>query len=102
MTPHTPTPWKVLKKSCDLYQIYRTTETDFNHVCSCNTQQDAAYIVKAVNAYEGLKEAMVYAMAGLLNVPEVGHKYDQQHSDTHMKALLRLQEALATLEHGEG
>ncbi len=33
------------------------------------------------------------ALEALLNVPVVGEKYDQQHSDTHMQAYLRLNEA---------
>ncbi len=41
-----------------------------------------------------LKDAIDEALCALSNVPEVGERYDQQHSDTHMRAYLRLKEAL--------
>lgn len=40
-----------------------------------------------------LGSAIDEALAALLNVPEVGKPYDQQHSDTQTKAYLRLKEA---------
>ncbi len=41
-----------------------------------------------------MKGAIDEALCALLNVPVVGEQYDQQHSDTHMRAYLRLKEAL--------
>ena len=38
------------------------------------------------------------AMEALLNVPMVGKKYDQQHSDTHMRAYLQLKDAFKCSE----
>lgn len=42
---------------------------------------------------------MKSAMEALLNVPVVGGCYDQQHSDTHMNAYLRLKDAITALPH---
>lgn len=60
--------------------------------------QDAAYIVRACNAHEELVKALKKARAALYNVPEVGKKYDQQHSDTHLRACLEIDQALALAE----
>lgn len=40
-----------------------------------------------------LAAAIDEALSALMNVPCVGEAYDQQHSDTQMKAYLRLKEA---------
>lgn len=37
-----------------------------------------------------LESAIAFAMSALLNVPMVGEPYDQQHSNTHQRAYLRL------------
>lgn len=44
-----------------------------------------------------LRETIEKAIEALLNVPEVGKKYDQQHSDTHMQAYLDLKKLLDDL-----
>lgn len=41
-----------------------------------------------------LKAAIEQAVEALKNVPTVGEVYDQQHSDTHLRAQLRLEDAL--------
>ena len=41
-----------------------------------------------------IKEAIEQARAALMNAPEVGDVYDQQHSDTQVAAWLRLGELL--------
>lgn len=43
-------------------------------------------------------EAVVQAIEALYNVPVVGDIYDQQHSDTHMRAVLSLTSALERLQ----
>ena len=46
-----------------------------------------------------LKDAIEKAMEALLNVPMVGKKkYDQQHSDTHMRTYLQLKDAFKCSE----
>lgn len=42
-----------------------------------------------------LEAAINEALEALQNVPQVGETYDQQHSDTHQRAYLRLKEAKA-------
>lgn len=41
-----------------------------------------------------LCKAIKRAVAALQNVPCVGEVYDQQHADTHLRAILDLQEAV--------
>lgn len=41
-----------------------------------------------------LKAAIEEALEALKNVPPVGEVFDQHHSDTHLRAQLRLQDAL--------
>ncbi len=41
-----------------------------------------------------LKAAVEQALQALQNVPQVGEVYDQQHSDTHLRAQLRLEQAV--------
>jgi hypothetical protein len=36
------------------------------------------------------------SLASLYNVPEVGDVYDQQHSDTHIRAILELKNAIGS------
>jgi hypothetical protein len=43
-------------------------------------------------------KAIVRAIEALYNVPVVGDTYDQQHSDTHMNAVLSLTSALKRLQ----
>lgn len=44
---------------------------------------------------EQLDEDVAAAIEALQNVPQVGEVYDQQHSDTHMRAMLTLQDVQA-------
>ena len=48
-----------------------------------------------------LKDAIEKALEALLNVPMVGKKYDQQHSDTHMRAYLQLRDAFKCSERAD-
>ena len=41
---------------------------------------------------KALLDACKVAVEALYNVPEVGNEYDQQHSDTHMRATLKLKD----------
>lgn len=47
-----------------------------------------------MKAHDMLVAALKLAEEALYNVPEVGKKYDQQHSDTHLRATLAIQDAL--------
>lgn len=101
---HTPTPWTI-GNSCDGF----LTITDGSKtICTVGAadifdgiEEDAALIVKAVNSYEAMREALIAARSSLYNVPEVGKRYDQQHSDTHMRACLAIDRALALAEGKE-
>jgi hypothetical protein len=57
--------------------------------------EEANAIVETV---EALREALAKAREALRNVPEVGQRFDQQHSDTHMQADLSISDLLAQLE----
>ena len=48
-----------------------------------------------------LKDAIEEALEALLNAPMVGKKYDQQHSDTHMRAYLKLKDAFKCSERAD-
>lgn len=55
----------------------------------------------SIKAYENqqdkidaLFEALECCISALHNVPFVGDVYDQQHSDTHLSAVLKIQDAL--------
>jgi hypothetical protein len=45
-----------------------------------------------------LSMAIQEAISALLNVPIVGTTYDQQHSDSHMRAYVRLKDAYEASE----
>jgi hypothetical protein len=45
-----------------------------------------------------LIEVLRTVLDALYNVPIVGEKYDQQHSDTHMRAAIDLKVAITELE----
>lgn len=56
---HTPTPWKVVEG----IEIWK----DKTHIADCldgDTNDNAAFIVRAVNAHEELVEAIQWALAG--------------------------------------
>jgi hypothetical protein len=50
------------------------------------------------NELETLVPELTQVLEALHNVPSVGMKYDQQHSDTHMRASLLLAEVIRQLE----
>ena len=45
-----------------------------------------------------VKAVLKHAKEALYNAPEVGDEYDQQHSDTHIRAILAIEAVLAKLE----
>ncbi len=57
-----------------------------------------AYLVHAANVLPDLVLGIEHAIEALYNVPEVGKKYDQQHSDTHLAAVVELKALLAKAE----
>jgi len=61
-------------------------------------------IAKGINpeAVPDLAAVCEGAVEALRNVPEVGGEYDQQHSDTHTRAVLCLLAALANCAKKEG
>lgn len=52
------------------------------------------YTISLPTDAEVLADACRQALEALYNVPQVGEVYDQQHSDTHMRATLVLRAAL--------
>lgn len=49
-------------------------------------------------AAPAMYEALRHAKSALYNVPEVGKRYDQQHSHTHALACLDVEAAIALAE----
>ena len=111
----TPGPWKVRPFSVskfedhlmmvyevqggDLRQRYNTCD-DTGEIEKLREENkaNAVFIARACNAYEELVAALRKAKAALYNVPEVGKKYDQQHSHTHSQACLDIDVAIAKAE----
>jgi hypothetical protein len=60
---------------------------------------DHDYLVHAANVLPDLLRSIESAIEALYNVPEVGKKYDQQHSDTHLAAVVELKAVLAKVEN---
>ena len=52
-------------------------------------------ITHAANVLPDLVKGIEHAIEALYNVPEVGMQYDQQHSDTHLAAVVELKALLA-------
>ncbi|SPE60399.1 exported hypothetical protein [Verrucomicrobia bacterium] len=63
------------------------------------TSTDHAYLVHAANVLPELVSGIENAIEALYNVPEVGRKYDQQHSDTHLAAAVDLKELLTKAQN---
>ena len=104
MNKHTSGPWAV--RSLGGHQLRWIGQVgDYLPHVECTShgersEQDAAFIVRACNAHEELVKALKKAKAALYNVPEVGKKYDQQHSHTHSQACLDIDIAIAKAEEG--
>src|SRR5207244_12480944 len=60
-----------------------------------DSEQDARYACHATNVLPGLAQAISHAIEAFRNVPQVGAKYDHQHSNAHQAAVLELEELLA-------
>lgn len=102
MSTHTPGPWKARTFRDEKARFIAQTGDYLPHI-ECisygeRSEQDAAFIVRACNAHEELVQTLRKARAALYNVPEVGEKYDQQHSHTHAQACLDIDEALRLAE----
>ena len=96
---HTPGPWSWQEErsvsllngnSAVAYEVYKA-KGEFAHIGTFSRESDAILGSSAPD----LVKACERAISALYNVPEVGRKYDRQHSDTHMRAVLDLQAAIA-------
>jgi hypothetical protein len=64
-----------------------------------NTQPlDHAYLVHAANVLPGLIATIHDGIKALYNVPVVGKKNDQRHSDTHLAVVVDLNALLVKVE----
>ncbi len=77
------------------YAIHRDSEVIADGI---QTPELAEYLCHAANGLPDLVEGIQHAIEALYNVPEVGEKYDQQHSDTHLAAVVELKSLLAKAE----
>ena len=95
----TPLPW-LLVTATDGDKWIGTGEGDDRiTTLDGNTQPlDHDYLVHAANVFPELVQGIRDAIEALYNVPEVGRKYDQQHSDTHLAAVVELKTLLAKVE----
>lgn len=96
----TPLPW-LLVTATDGDKWIGTKEGD-DRIATLdgNTQPiDHTYLVHAAIVLPELVQGIRDAIEALYNVPEVGRKYDQQHSDTHLAAVVGLKTLLAKVEN---
>ena len=70
----------------------RSKEVCFGRLDSA---KDSGYACHAANLLPDLVSGIDHAVEALYNVPEVGGRYDQQHSDTQLAAAVELKELLA-------
>lgn len=63
-------------------------------VVSIANMDGTPFISKDAAKTNKLQAIIKEAREALLNVPQVGEVYDQQHSDTHQRAYLRLEDAI--------
>ena len=99
MTPHTPTPWEV-KDHSYIFANKKLVGRIQGFTLSDETNEaNAAYIVKAVNAHEGLVKAAKNALETLKSV-----QADTEDDNMPMPwpEIDELEQALAALEQGEG
>src|SRR5882724_8824124 len=82
----TPLPWR---KPPMMAAVLVSTETLANEAYACH----------AANVLPDLLRGIEHAIEALYNAPEVRCKYDQQHSDTHLAAVVELKELLAKAEN---
>jgi hypothetical protein len=98
----TPLPWRPAEldnnKVISTIRLFgrrkhdRSKEVSFGRLDSV---RDAQYACHAANLVTHLVRGIDHAVEALYNVPEVGGRYDQQHSDTHLAAVVELKELLA-------
>lgn len=95
-TKHTPGPW-VVEQQADTTPVitYQARDIAVIETAHGDSKANAAFIVRACNAHDDLLAALAKCVDALLNVPVVGGIYDQQHSDTHMRATLDARAAIA-------
>lgn len=95
---HSPLPWNARKMNPDTIEStdgYMTAHVRGSTNDSVLHNRDL--IIRAVNTHQMLVEALQAALEALYNVPCVGEAYDQQHSDTHMRATRELTIALSAV-----
>lgn len=69
-TKHTPTPWQVVILDGEVYIQHgdgTKENSGFAVGIKCHKKEDADFIVKAVNNFENLKTACVYALNEVRN-----------------------------------
>jgi len=103
---YTPLPWvlddddyTIFSSNKDIAVCYGSARQEFMPSLE-ERRANAQFIVKACNNYYLLLNACEVALESLYNVPKVGDKYDQQHSDTHMRAILELKDVLGKINKG--
>ena len=105
---HTPGPWKLVEGNTYFQKLGQLLTTwpiysqegniiavaiqhdGENYSTATQFQDDARLIAAAPEMLDMLHRAK----AALYNVPEVGHKYDQQHSHTHAQACLDIEQLI--------
>jgi len=60
-----------------------------------DSPRGARYACHATNVLPGLTQAISRTTEAFRKVPPVGGKYDREHSDAHLAAVLELEELLA-------
>ena len=77
--------------------LYYTVREDGECFSGWMSKQDAEDIATAINAYPELVARLKQAIEALRNAPMVGEVYDEQHSDTQLRAIHEATTLLATL-----
>ena len=102
----TPLPWRCAEMDNDkvipsirIFGRRKHDPTKETCIGRLDFLRDARYAIHATNLLPELIAGLHQAVEALYNVPEVGCKYDQQHSDTHLAAAVELKELLAKAEN---
>lgn len=103
MSTHTPGPWALntqdngLNDSGTILGAGIVIVPDIYGRSKAEADSNAALIKAAPDLLKALRAAR----AALYNVPEVGKRYDQQHSATHAQACLDIDAVIARAERTE-
>ncbi len=104
----TPLPWRFAEMDNDkvipTVRIFGRRKHDpSKEVCfgRLDSARDARYACHAANVLPGLARGIRHAIEAFRNVPPVGGKYDREHCDAHLAAVLELEELLAKTQNIE-